>query len=140
MASILDGLGLEGSVLDGLVEWPASTTIKSGSPSSWVDPQTIADMDLEPAALAEVEGDNVKAPKNYVQIETTRQTQSAVQADALIAEPHPLLEHQVAVRAPEGLGDLNQFSGGGTSPRALSRSISARIRPALYSGWPKCIN
>ena len=28
MASILDGLGLEGSVLDGLAEWPASTTRK----------------------------------------------------------------------------------------------------------------
>ena len=28
MPNILDGLGLEGSVLDGLVEWPASTTRK----------------------------------------------------------------------------------------------------------------
>ena len=28
MANILDGLGLEGSVLDGLAEWPASTTRK----------------------------------------------------------------------------------------------------------------
>ena len=28
MASILDGLGLEGSVLDGLAEWPVSTTRK----------------------------------------------------------------------------------------------------------------
>ena len=26
MASILDGLGLEGFVLDGLADWPASTT------------------------------------------------------------------------------------------------------------------
>ena len=28
MPNILDGLGLEGSVLDGLAEWPASTTRK----------------------------------------------------------------------------------------------------------------
>ena len=28
MANILDGLGLEGSVIDGLAEWPVSTTRK----------------------------------------------------------------------------------------------------------------
>ena len=28
MASILDGLGLEGSILDGLADWSASTTRK----------------------------------------------------------------------------------------------------------------
>ena len=56
MASILDGLGLEGSILDGLADWPASTTRKE-----WfrltreLVAQTIADMDLDPAALAEVE-------------------------------------------------------------------------------------
>jgi len=56
MASILDGLGLEGFVLDGLADWPASTTRKE-----WfrltreLVAQTIADMDLDPAALAEVE-------------------------------------------------------------------------------------
>ena len=56
MASILDGLGLEGSVLDGFAEWPASTTRKE-----WfritreLVASTIADMDLDPAALAEVE-------------------------------------------------------------------------------------
>ena len=56
MASILDGLGLEGFVLDGLADWPASTTRKE-----WfrltreLVQKTIADMDLDPAALAEVE-------------------------------------------------------------------------------------
>ena len=56
MASILDGLGLEGSVLDGLADWPASTTRKE-----WfrltreLVQKTIADMDLDPAAMAEVE-------------------------------------------------------------------------------------
>ena len=56
MASILDGLGLEGFVLDGLAEWPVSTSRRE-----WVAitrqliQQTIADMDLDPAALAEVE-------------------------------------------------------------------------------------
>ena len=56
MASILDGLGLEGSVLDGLAEWPASTTRKEWfAITRQLIQQTIADMDLEPAALAEVE-------------------------------------------------------------------------------------
>ena len=56
MASILDGLGLEGSILDGLADWPASTTRKE-----WfrltreLFQKTIADMDLDPAAMAEVE-------------------------------------------------------------------------------------
>ena len=56
MASILDGLGLEGSILDGLADWPASTTRKE-----WfrltreLVQKTIADMDLDPAAMAEVE-------------------------------------------------------------------------------------
>ena len=56
MASIIDGLGLEGTVLDGLAEWTASTT-----PKEWfaitrqLIHQTIADMDLDPDALAEVE-------------------------------------------------------------------------------------
>ena len=56
MANIIDGLGLEGSVLNGLAEWPASTTRKE-----WfritreLVASTIADMDLDPAALAEVE-------------------------------------------------------------------------------------
>ena len=56
MANILDGLGLEGSVLDGLDDWPRSATRKD-----WfritreLVASTIADMDLDPAALAEVE-------------------------------------------------------------------------------------
>ena len=56
MASILDGLGLEGSVLDGLDDWPRSATRKE-----WfritreLVASTIADMDLDPAALAEAE-------------------------------------------------------------------------------------
>jgi len=56
MASIVDGLGLEGSVLDGLDDWPRSATRKE-----WfritreLVASTIADMDLDPAALAEVE-------------------------------------------------------------------------------------
>ena len=56
MASILDGLGLEGSVFDGLHEWPRSASRKEWFriTSELVD-STIADMDLDPAALAEVE-------------------------------------------------------------------------------------
>ena len=56
MASILHGLGFEGSVLDGLAEWPASTTRKEWlAITRQLIQETIADMDLEPAALAEVE-------------------------------------------------------------------------------------
>ncbi len=56
MANILDGLGLEGSILDGLDDWPRSATR-----TEWfrltreLVASTIADMDLDPAALAEVE-------------------------------------------------------------------------------------
>ena len=56
MPNILDGLGLESSVLDGLDDWPRSATRKE-----WfritreLVASTIADMDLDPAALAEVE-------------------------------------------------------------------------------------
>ena len=56
MPSILDGLGLEGSVLDVLDDWPRSATRKE-----WfritreLVASTIADMDLDSAALAEVE-------------------------------------------------------------------------------------
>ena len=55
MANILDGICPEGSILDGLAEWPASTTRKE-----WfrltreLVQKTIADMDLDPAAMAEV--------------------------------------------------------------------------------------
>ena len=56
MASILDGLGLEASVLDGLAEWPASTTRKEWfTITHRLIQQAIAEMDLDPVALAEVE-------------------------------------------------------------------------------------
>ena len=56
MANVLDDLGLKGSILDGLDDWPRSATRKE-----WfritreLVASTIADMDLDPAALAEVE-------------------------------------------------------------------------------------
>ena len=56
MPNILDGLGLEGSVLDGLAEWPASTTRKEWfTITRGLIQQAIAEMDLDPAALVEVE-------------------------------------------------------------------------------------
>ena len=56
MASILHGLGLKGSVLDAHAEWPALTTRKQWfAITRQLIQQTIADMDLDPAALAEVE-------------------------------------------------------------------------------------
>ena len=56
MANILDGICPEGSILDGLDDWPRSATRKE-----WfritreLVASTIAYMDLDPAALAEVE-------------------------------------------------------------------------------------
>ena len=56
MANILDGICPEGSILDGLDDWPRSATRKE-----WfyitrqLIQKTIVDMDLDPAALAEVE-------------------------------------------------------------------------------------
>ena len=56
MANVLDDLGLKGSILDGLDDWPRSATRKE-----WfritreLVARTIADMDLDPAAMAEVE-------------------------------------------------------------------------------------
>ena len=48
--------GLEGSVLDGLAEWPAFTTLREWfAITRQLIQQTIADMDLDPDALAEVE-------------------------------------------------------------------------------------
>ena len=45
MSSILDGLGLEGSVLDGLAEWPVSTTRKEWfAITRQLIQQTIAEM------------------------------------------------------------------------------------------------
>ena len=56
MPNILDGLGLEGSVLDGLDDWPRSATRKEWfAITRQLIQQIIADMDLDPAALAEVE-------------------------------------------------------------------------------------
>ena len=56
MASIFDGLVLEGSVLDGLAEWPASTTRNEWfAITHQLIQQTIAEMDLDRAALAEFE-------------------------------------------------------------------------------------
>ena len=56
MTNILDGLGLEGSILDGLDDWP-----KTATRNQWLRitrelvASTIADMELDPAALDEVE-------------------------------------------------------------------------------------
>ena len=56
MANILDGICPQGSILDGLDDWPRSATRKEcfritrDSVAS-----TIADMDLDPASMAEVE-------------------------------------------------------------------------------------
>ena len=56
MTNILDGLGLEGSILDGLDDWP-----KTATRNQWLRitcklvATTIASMDLDPAALDEVE-------------------------------------------------------------------------------------
>ena len=56
MANILDGICSEGSILDGLDDWPRSATRKE-----WfritreLVASTIADMDLPPNELAQVE-------------------------------------------------------------------------------------
>ena len=56
MANILDGISPQGSILDGLEDWPRSATRKDWfAITRQLIQQTIADMDLEPAALAEVE-------------------------------------------------------------------------------------
>ena len=56
MASILDGLGLEGSVLDGLDDWPKSATRKEWFRiTRLLVASTIGDMDLPPHELAQVE-------------------------------------------------------------------------------------
>ena len=56
MANVLDGLGLKGSILDGLDNWPSSATRKEWfAITRQLIQETIADMDLDPAALAEVE-------------------------------------------------------------------------------------
>ena len=56
MANILDGIGLEGSILDGLDDCPRTATRTEWSRiTRELVASTIADMDLEPAALAAVE-------------------------------------------------------------------------------------
>ena len=56
MANILDGICPEGSILDGLDNWPRSATRKEWFViTRQLIQETIADMDLDPAALAEVE-------------------------------------------------------------------------------------
>ena len=56
MANILDGISPEGFILDGLDYWP-----RSASRKEWfritreLVARTMADMNLEPAAMAEVE-------------------------------------------------------------------------------------
>ena len=56
MANILDGIWFEGAILDGLEYWPWSATRKEGFRiTRELVASTIADMDLDPATLAEVE-------------------------------------------------------------------------------------
>ena len=56
MANILDGICPEGSILDGLDDWPRSATRKEWFRiTRQLIQETIADMDLDSAALAEVE-------------------------------------------------------------------------------------
>ena len=56
MANILDGICSEGSILDGLDDLPRSVTRREWFViTRQLIQQTIADMDLDPAALAEVE-------------------------------------------------------------------------------------
>ena len=56
MANILDGIRSEGLILDGLVDWPRLATRKEWFLiTSELVASTIADMDLDPDALAEVE-------------------------------------------------------------------------------------
>ena len=56
MANVLDGLGLKGSILDGLDNWPRSATRKEWF---WITRElvasTIAQMDLPAHELAQVE-------------------------------------------------------------------------------------
>ena len=56
MVNILDGICPEGFILDGLDGWPRSATRKEWFRiTRQLIQETIADMDLDPAALAEVE-------------------------------------------------------------------------------------
>ena len=56
MVNILDGICPEGSILDGLDDLPRSATRKEWFRiTRQLIQETIADMDLDPAAMAEVE-------------------------------------------------------------------------------------
>ena len=56
MVNILDGICPEGFILEGLDDWPRSATRKEWfAITRQLIQQTIADMDLDPDALAEVE-------------------------------------------------------------------------------------
>ncbi len=56
MANILDGICPEGFILDGLDDWPRSASRKDWfAITRQLIQETIADMDLDPAAMAEVE-------------------------------------------------------------------------------------
>ena len=56
MANILDDICPEGFILDGLDDWPRSTTRREWFRITYeLVARIIADMDLDPAALAEVE-------------------------------------------------------------------------------------
>ena len=56
MANILDGICPEGFILDGLDDWPRSASQKECILfTRELVARTIADMDLDPAAMAEVE-------------------------------------------------------------------------------------
>ena len=56
MVNILDGICPEGSILDGLDDLPRSATRKEWFRiTRHLIQETIADMDLDPAALAEIE-------------------------------------------------------------------------------------
>ena len=56
MANIIDGICPEGSILDGFDDWPRSASRKQWfAITRRIVQDTIADMDLDPAALAEVE-------------------------------------------------------------------------------------
>ena len=62
MPSILGGICPEGSILDGLDDWPRSATRKE-----WLRitrelvARTIADIDMDPVALADVEEPFIRA-------------------------------------------------------------------------------
>ena len=56
MANILDGMGLEGSILDGLDDFPRTATrTECSRTTSDLAASTIADLVLDPPALAEGE-------------------------------------------------------------------------------------